>query len=72
MNSLAFDYVESWWIHIVLSHSGMRKAMALLTMLLSWEIRTEQVTIVFGKIKMEARTWTYDREKHFGHLVPRE
>jgi hypothetical protein len=47
MEWVAFQAVESWWLQIVHAHFGRRKAMATLTILVSWELWNERNAEVF-------------------------
>jgi hypothetical protein len=79
----AFDSVEHWWTSMVLTHGGRRKAMASLLMLVAWEIWNERnartfknkstmPTIIFDRIKLEARTWVVAGAKHLGLMIAGE
>jgi hypothetical protein len=78
-----FDSVEQWWTSMVLSHGGRRKAMASLLMLVAWEIWNERnartfknkstlPTIIFDRIKSQARIWVVAGAKHLGLLIAGE
>ena len=78
-----FEAVEEWWTSIVLAHDSRRKAMASLVMLVTWETWNERnarifkhvstmPTIIFSKVKMEARNWVLAGANHLGHLIPGE
>jgi hypothetical protein len=78
-----FGSVELWWTSIAFAHAGRRKAMATLLMLVSWEIWKERnartfknvstmPTIIFERIKSEARTWAVAGAKHLGLFIAGE
>jgi hypothetical protein len=78
-----FDSVELWWTSIAFAQGGRRKAMAILLMLVSWEIWKERnartfnnvatmPTIIFKRIKSEARTWAVAGAKHLGLFIAGE
>jgi hypothetical protein len=71
--------VESWWLHIVHAHPGKRKAVACLIMLVSWALwiepnarifikKSSTASIMFSRIKLDARSWTIASENHMGYL----
>jgi hypothetical protein len=72
-----FDNVEIWWTSVALAHDGRRKAMGTILILVAWEIWSERntrtfknvstmATIVFDRIKSEAKTWVIVGAKHLG------
>jgi hypothetical protein len=78
-----FNSVERWWTSMVLAHGGRRKAMASLLMLIAWDIWNERnartfknlstmPTIIFNRIKSEARTWVIAGPKHLGLVIAEE
>jgi hypothetical protein len=78
-----FDNVELWWTSTVLAHGGRKKAMATLFMLVAWELWNERnartfkhvdtmPTIIFDRIKSEARTWVIAGAKHLGFFMAGE
>jgi hypothetical protein len=77
---LAYDEVEDWWTSIAFAHDGRRKSIATLLMLVTWELWKERnartfnnvstmPTIIFDKIKLEARNWVLVGAKHLGILI---
>ena len=72
-----------WWRHMTMGGIPQRKAMASLTLLVSWEIWNERNGRVFrnkyvsppsiyAKIKYEANLWVLAGARHLGVLLPGE
>jgi hypothetical protein len=72
-----FDNIEIWWTYVALAHDGRRKAMGAILILVAWEIWSERnartfknvstmATIVFDRIKSEAKTRVIVGAKHLG------
>ena len=80
-NWVAFNDVQSWWEHLAIANGRRRKAIPSLLMLVTWEIWNERnsrifkhlstlPTLIFARIKLEARNWVLAGAKHLGHLLP--
>ena len=76
-----FNGVPEWWAHMTLNGSSRRKAVASLTMMISWELWTERnarvfkgkytlPSVILDRIKDEARTWAKAGAKHLEFLLP--
>jgi hypothetical protein len=68
---------------LVLGHSGRRKALASLLMIISWNLwnkrnvrtvrnKSTLPIIIPTAIKLEAKSWALARTKHLGNLLPGE
>jgi hypothetical protein len=79
----SFDNVNDWWHHLVGVNGNVRKGLASLVMLVSWEIWNERNARVFRKvssmpnvitsrIKAEVRLWGLAGAKRLSSLMPRE
>ncbi|KAF7098048.1 hypothetical protein CFC21_099817 [Triticum aestivum] len=79
----SFDNVKDWWHHMVGVNANVRKGLASVVMLVSWEIWNERNARVFrnvssmpyvitSRIKTEARLWGLAGAKHLSSLIPRE
>ena len=77
---VAFNNVHSWWEHLAIANGRRRKAIPSLLMLVTWEIWNERnswifkhlstlPTLIFARIKLEARNWVLAGAKHLGHLL---
>ena len=76
-----FNCVQDWWTHMTVNDSARRKAIASLTMLISWELWTERnarvfrhkstlPSVILGRIKDEAQTWVKAGAKHLEFILP--
>ncbi|KAF7055568.1 hypothetical protein CFC21_063086 [Triticum aestivum] len=75
--------VREWWNGNLQIRLGSPKALASLTMLISWEVWLERNARVFrnsatpcmviiSKIKQEVSLWALAGAKHLGVVMPRE
>jgi hypothetical protein len=75
--------ISEWWSMMSGAHMPNRKAMATLTLLISWEVWSDRNVrvflnkqapshLVFDKIKREARLWVLAGSKHLGERMPGE
>ena len=75
---LAIPTVKDWWTEVIHKRGDSRKAMALLAMLVSWEIWLERnaresstATMLIHKIKDEMVMWGRAGAKAFCNIIPR-
>ena len=75
--------LSSWWLLMTGPSSQNRKAVASITLLVSWEIWNERnarvfrhelapVFVLLGKIKKEARNWVIAGAKGLSEIMPGE
>jgi hypothetical protein len=73
----------AWWNMMANGRMPNRKAMASITLLVSWEVWSERnarvfptkyapANVVFGKIRKEARMWELAGARRLGDLMTRE
>ena len=76
-----FICVQDWWTHMTMNDSARRKAIASLTMHISWELWIERnarvfqhkstlPSIILGRLKYEAQTWVKAGAKHLEFILP--
>ena len=79
----SFDNVNDWWHQMIGVNGNVRKGLASLVMLVSWEILNERNARVFrmvssmpnvitSRIKVEVRLWGLAGAKRLSSLMPRE
>ena len=82
-NWSSFNSVNDWWHHMVGVNGNVRKGLASLVMLVSWEIWNERIARVFrmvssmpnvitSRIKAEVRLWGLAGAKRLSSLMSRE